>query len=352
MSIPKNDKWRAPIKGVIHVTGMPDSGKTTFCLGVPGVLPEDIAFFDFDGKSEDTASSLDADGHPFFYYENTLRSQARKKPLDVYESVTATFEALKKKKPNIKVCIFDNWSPTMEEALREKGMAILSEISNISPGQAKAISQITWPATKRFYAQWLQEIANWADMVFVITHTKPFQIGQTKVPGVFEARGQDVLTQLPVFRIWTLSNTENGGAPNGLVMKRIKKTIVTTAGMQAVNILPSKLVPCTWKVIYDYMESPVGLRPLLPHEVPSPWEATLVGGEYLPDQKVAIAAAMEIARHETPEDVANAAYDDLDLTTFVKDQAAKGLSAPQIFTAAKEANYSVTSVVDIVRLLQ
>lgn len=346
----KPDEWRAPIKGVIHITGMPDSGKTTFCTTVPGVLPEDIVFFDFDGKSSDLASSLEAGGSPFFYYENTLHTQAKKKPVDVFKSVDDKVAELKKKKPHIKVVIFDNWAPTMEEALREKGMSILDQISNVSAGQAKAISQITWPATKRFYAQWLQGIAEWADMVFVITHTKPFQIGQTKVPGVYEAKGQDVLTQLPIFRAWLLSSNDNGGAPSGLVMKRISKAVVSASGIKMVSILPPRLTPCTWEKIYQYMDDPVGNRPLLPDEVPSPWEATLVGGEYLPDQKIAINAAMELARNAPNEE--EVVYNDLDLTKFVKEHMALNESPVVIFAAAKEAKYAVESVKDIIALMQ
>jgi hypothetical protein len=346
----KNNDWQPPLKGVIHVTGMPDSGKTTFCVTVPGVLPQDIVFFDFDGKSSDLAASLEADGHPFLYYENTLFTQAKRKPIDVFNAVDATVTKLKAKTPHIKVCIFDNWAPTMEEALREKGMSILDQISNISAGQAKAISQITWPATKRFYAQWLQSIVEWADLVFIITHTKPFQIGQVKVPGVYESRGQDVLTQLPVFRMWLLSSHANSGAPDGLVMKRIKKTIVTPQGIEVLNVLPPRLTPCTWEKIYSYMNNPVGGRPLLPGETPSQWEATLVGGELLPDQKQAIMAAMELAKSQQTEE--EVVYTDLGLTKFVKERAAKNESPVSIFSAAKEAGFAVESVKDIIALMQ
>lgn len=351
MSSKKNDEvWRPPLPGVSHVTGMNDSGKTTFCLTVPGVLPDDIAFFDFDGKSAGMAKSLEDDKHPFFYYENTLVTLAKRKPLDVFNAIDTTVTKLKAKRSHIKVCIFDNWAPSMEEALREKGMSILDQISNVSAAQAKAISQITWPATKRFYAQWLQSIADWADMVFIITQTKAYQVGQTKVPGVYEARGQDVLTQLPVFRVWLLSSNEHAGAPDGLVMKRIKKNLVTPAGITPVNILPPRLTPCTWAKIYEYMENPVANRKLFPHEIPSPWEATLVGGEYLPDQKMAIQAAMELAKSQQSEE--EVMYKDLDLTAFVKERAAKDERPVAIFNAAKDAGYAVESVKDIIALMQ
>jgi len=298
------------------------------------------------------ADSLLKDGHPFFYYENTLVTQAKRKPIDVFKSIDETITKLKAMpgRAHIKVCIFDNWAPTMEEALREKGMSILDQISNISAAQAKAISQITWPATKRFYAQWLQSIADWADMVFIITQTKAFQIGQTKVPGVYESRGQDVLTQLPVFRVWTLSSSNNGATPDGLVMKRIKKTVVTPNGITPINILPPRLTPCTWAKIYEYMENPVADRKLLPHEIPSPWEAALVGGEYLPDQKVAIQAAMELAKSQLSEE--ETIYKDLDLTAYVKEHAAKNETPVAIFKSAKEIGYVVESVKDIIALMQ
>lgn len=347
--------WKPPIRGVIHITGMPDSGKTSFATSVPGVLPDDIVFFDFDGKSSGLAKELAEAKSPFYYYENTLETMKGFKPLEVFEEVDEKIQALMKKRSHISVVVFDNWAPTMEEALRAKGMSILSEISDITPGQAKAISQITWPATKRYYAQWLQTVAEWADMVFIITHTKAYQIGQTKVPGVFEAKGQDVLIQLPVFRIWTLASQKNGGAPDGLVLKRISKRVVTSKGLEVINVLPPKISPCTWSKIIEYMENPVGERKLTPEETPSPAEAVWVGGEYLPDQKEAIMAAMAIARaNPEPSEEASmeVAYKDVPLTNFVKAQASQNKTPMEIFNAAKEAGFTVEGLPTIIQLMQ
>lgn len=351
----KNNAWRPPVRGVIHVTGMPDSGKTSFATSVPGVMPDDMAFFDFDGKSAGLAKEMAEAGTPFFFYENALETMKGMKPFDVFEAVDAKIQTLMKKKAHISVVIFDNWAPTMEEALRAKGMDILSEISDITPGQARAISQITWPATKRFYAQWVQTIAEWADMVFIITHTKAYQVGQTKVPGVYEARGQDVLTQLPVFRVWTIASQSNGGAPNALILKRLAKRIVTPKGLEVVNVLPPKISPCTWKKIIEYMENPVGDRKLLPEETPSPAEAVWAGGEFLPDQKEAIMAAMAIAR-ANPEPTEEAAmeitYKDIELTNFVKGLAKDNKTPMEILNAAKEKGFKVDGLPTIIQLMQ
>lgn len=350
-------KWRPPISGVIHVTGMPDSGKTTFATDVPGVMPDDIAFFDFDGKSAGVAREFAEAGTPFFFYENTLETMQDMKPIAVFDAVDETIEKLKLKKPHISVVVFDNWSPVMEEAMRSKGFSILSQISDVTAGQAAKIPQITWPATKRFYAQWLQSVATWADMVFIITHTKPYQIGQVKVPGVYEARGQDVLTQLPVLRVWLLSSQANGGAPDGLIMKRIAKRIVTAKGIEVLTVLPPKLIPCTWAKIIDYMENPVGKRPLRAEETPSPWEATLVGGEYLPDQKEGIMAAMAIARANPETADAEAAqteavYKDAALTAFVKKLAEENKTPNEIMQAAIAAGFKVDGMPTIIQLMQ
>lgn len=351
----KFTEFKPPIRGVIHVTGFPDSGKTTFATTVPGVMPSDVFFFDFDGKHSGIAKMLQDAGHPYGYYANMLSTCRGKKPLEIFNIVDGEITRLKEKHAHVPVVIFDNWAPTMEEALREKGISIIDQISSITPGQVKSMTMLTWPATKRYYSQWLQSIADWADMVFVLTHVKAYQIGMTKVPGVFESRGQEPLTQLPVFRLWLLSSQAHGGAPNGLVMKRYSKIDVGSNGMKAVNAFPPKLVPCDWNNILKYLGEPVGDRPLTENELPSPWESTLVGAEYLPDQKQAIQAAMDIQKNE-PVAEEEVVYANLALTEFVKAKMVEGFTAPGVILgkALEDPRFAKEPLViaDILRLMQ
>ena len=58
-----------PITGLVHVTGEPDTGKTTFALSC-GFQPSEIAFFDDDLKTQSIANQLKEAGTPLGYYAN------------------------------------------------------------------------------------------------------------------------------------------------------------------------------------------------------------------------------------------------------------------------------------------
>lgn len=138
--------WQPPLRGLIHVTGEPDTGKTWFALTVPGVMPGDIIFFDDDVKSKGLAKSFKEQGLEFGYYvdlKEMVQKRNVKKPLEFFNTVMDVLlpEAIKAV-PNAKVLVWDNWSPRMEEAIRAKFMTLLESLTDISAGQARAMGAI------------------------------------------------------------------------------------------------------------------------------------------------------------------------------------------------------------------
>lgn len=296
--------WKAPIRGVIHVTGEPDTGKTTFALTVPGVLPQDIVFFDDDVKSSGMAKEMKEAGVPFGYYVNVKERVWKMndmKPAEFFKFwLNTLMEEAKRAVPHPKVVIYDGWSPRMEDAIRAYFMQEkLSSVTEISPGQAKAMSMVTWTPGYEFYSSVVDMLSNYAPMVFLITHVKEKYVGTTKT-GQLEARGQRPLMERPVFRVWTRANGDpkDGGAPIGLVLKRISRTEVTTDSIKVINVLPRKVKPLTWNKIMQYIHDPVKDRPLRIDEIPNPFEESILSGELTEDQKDSLHMARIASENE------------------------------------------------------
>lgn len=348
------ENWVPPVRGVTEVVGFPDSGKTTFATTVPGLFPADYDFYDYDGKSQGDADDLREKGHPYGSYHNMLNEIVGMKPLEVFNLQDKYIkESLSRPVPP-KCIVFDNWAPIMEEAIRAKAVTIMSQISDISEAQQRNMSMLTWPASYKFYAQWLSNITATVPMVIICCHVKPFRVGAVKVPGVWEAKGQDPLVTLPVFRVWLLTSSAYGGAPIGVVMKRLKVNDITSEGLVPVNATPLKLSPCTWARVNFYKKNPVGTRQLTEEEIPDGFQNTLIGGELLPDQKVALRVAMELSERSPVEleveelsmQIANG-----DMVAAVKKANSEGKSPPAIFTELKSTFPDLT-IPKVVQILQ
>lgn len=298
------NEWVPPIPGIIHVTGEPDTGKTTFAITVPGVQPGDIIFIDDDVKTRSVAKQFEQSGVKFGYYVDMKERCVREKimkPVEFFNLVDRTIlpEAEKAVK-EARVLVWDNWSPRMEEAIRAKFLTEIEKRTDITAAQAKSMSMLTWTPNYEFYSQFLDRLLQIAPMVFIITHVKDKYLGMSKT-GQLEARGQRPLVERPSFRVWTRHNADpaDGGAPIGLVLKRISSYIVTPErGIQAVNVLPRRVKPLTWEKIAEYMHSPIGTRKLSTDENLTDFERSILDGELTPDQKDAIRVARVAAEHE------------------------------------------------------
>jgi hypothetical protein len=257
---------------------------------VPGVRPEDIIFFDDDLKTRAVATSFSRKGTPFWAYHDLVtefKESGRTKPIDFYRMVMARVdeyhtEILEGRKPQPKAVIFDNWS-RMETAIRAYSESIMSNISDLTPGQQKSMSQLTWTYTYEEYARVLGEIMKLAPMTFLTTHVKE----KFMHPGVLESRGQRPIIEKSTFRVWLRHNPASP-VPIGLVLKRIQRMEATVNGIEPVNVLPRKITPCNWATIYRYFDDPIGDRKPAEHEMPNEFELSILDGALTPDQKNAL----------------------------------------------------------------
>lgn len=235
-------KFNPPIKGLVHVTGDVDTGKTTFSL-TTGCPPERIAFFDDDLKTQSIADSFEAQGNPFGFYFNLTREFAQSgetKPKALHDMVLAEMKKLAKNREKYDILVFDNFS-RMEGGIRDHSLSIMTKISNLTPGQIKGMSQLTWPYTYNYYAEMLDFMLSIAPLVFIITHVRDKYIGNVKT-SAREPRGQRPLTEKSSFRVWLRHNPDSE-APIGLVLKRM--VAIDAKTMAPVSIFPRKIKPCT-----------------------------------------------------------------------------------------------------------
>lgn len=328
-----------PIKGLIHVTGEPDTGKTTFALTVPGVQPSQIIFFDDDSKTQSLADNFVDAGAPLGLYVNLQRETNRAmKPLEFYNLVTQWLEKAKKVE-NPQVLIFDNFA-RMESAVRAYSMSIMLKISDLTEGQIRGMSQMTWRYTWDVYAQFLDLLQQVAPLVIIITHVREKYMGNTK-SGLLEAQGQKPLVERANLRVWTRHNPA-GPAPIGLILKRIQKMVVTPDGLSPVNVLPRKVNPCTWARIVEYMNNPVGDNPPTADQMPNEFELSILDGTLTADQK----DSLRIARKMMEDEVIDLAVIDDPKAIEARGYASAGLKPPAI---AARMEITVPEVLELLK---
>lgn len=301
-----DNNWNFIFNGLCHITGEPDSGKTTFALTVPDVHPSQMIFFDNDLKSQAIADGFARAGSPFGYFLNIdkmISDENIRKPVDIYRALDKHLDAAAEKVPEARVLIFDNFTASAESAIREYSLTIMPEISGLSRGQIENMSQLTWPYTYNVYSQFLGKMLSMANIVFIITHLREQYIGRTKT-GLREARGQRPIIEHSSLRIWTRHNGDpaDGGAPIGLVLKRLPRLELTETGLQPVSILPRRVKPLTWRKVLEYAAEPAGERNPTKDETPNPFELSILDGILTDDQKDALRVARMTMEAEEAED--------------------------------------------------
>jgi len=93
--------------GIIHVTGEPDSGKSTFLFGC-GVKPERMAVFDADLKGSSVAQTLEDMGHPFGLFVNMIKETKDMRELEYLAFFRDKLSKIKS--GEFDVIVFDGWS--------------------------------------------------------------------------------------------------------------------------------------------------------------------------------------------------------------------------------------------------
>lgn len=334
-----DDKWVAPFSGLVHVTGEPDTGKTTFCLTIPGVKPKDTLFFDDDLKTRGLAAQLAGTKHAFWgYHDLTTEFKELKttKPIDFYRMLvarisTAKDQILEGTKPPLKAIVFDNWS-RMEGGIRAYSESIMSNISDLTPGQQHAMSQMTWTYTYDEYARLLGELLTLAPMVFLTTHIRE----KWGSPGVLESRGQRPIIEKSTLRVWLRHNPDSP-APIGLILKRVhlmQPDDENDGQLQPINVFPRRIVPCTWAKLMGYFRDPVGDRKPTPDEMPNEFELSILDGTLTEDQKNALRLASKQQKDEDETLLTdNEATADAEMMARARQMKSEGKTIPDIVAA-------------------
>ena len=281
------------ITGLIHVTGEPGTGKTTFALEC-GPTPDRIAFIDHDIKGRSTVNQLLADGAQFGMYRDLNRETRGMKEhqlhahcLGVIESILpAQYDAL----------VWDTWTPfeaTFKPVVSKNPKKFRDEFDPMA--SIKGAEE--WLASFDYEARIIGELLERVPLVILTTHLKNYNIGKQRVEGKFIPDCKRPIVEKSLFRIWLRQNPTGRAVPVGLILKRFDRKIVTEAGLRTVNILPRKVIPqaedqSLWDTIRWYWTNPFGDRAPNPEETPNEFELSILDGTLTEDQRDAFRLAL------------------------------------------------------------
>lgn len=272
------------IKGIIHITGEPDSGKTTAALEC-GAKPEDIWFLDSDVKGRATVQQLLDSGIRFGRYDDLVALRRGRRELEFHEACLRLLDGVK---PGaFQVIVWDTWSE-FAKTCHDWVVAHPQQFRQnwAAMGQVKGAQQ--WLEARRYEAELLHRLAELAEAVVVVTHLKDHLLNGIRT-GKKVPDSSIALERVATLRLW-LRRNPSSPVPVALVLKRIDRKIVTPEGIRTVAVLPPRLAPAPgersiWDTIRRYWSNPVGDRPLRPEELPDEWEFSIISGTLTADQQ-------------------------------------------------------------------
>lgn len=272
------------LSGIIHVTGEPDSGKTTFALEC-GAHPKDIWFLDDDVKGRAVVQQLLDSGVQFGRYDDLAALRRGKRELEFHEACLGLIDSVPPGR--YEAVIWDTWSAFAKtchdwvvahpDRFRQNWAAL---------GSVKGAQQ--WQEARRYEAELLHRLAEKVKLVIVVTHLKDHVLNNIRT-GKKIPDSSVALERVAVMRLWLRRNPASP-VPIALVLKRIDRKMVTPEGIRTVAVLPPKITPrpgerSLWDSIRRYWNEPVGDRPLQPDEIPDEWELSIIRGTLTPDQQ-------------------------------------------------------------------
>lgn len=272
------------VTGIIHVTGEPDVGKTTFALE-SGAPPDRIWFVDDDVKGQSTVSELLAAGYEFGRYDDLTTIGQGKRELEFHQ---ACLDLVSGVQPGqFDVLIWDTWT-RFAKTCHPYVLANLAAFRQRWSTYGKIKGAQQWQEAHRYEAQILNHLQSLVPTVIVITHLKDFYLNDAKTGKQVPACSR-TLVRVPRFRIW-LRHNEHSPVPIGLVLKRLDKKVVTDKGLRTVSILPRKIVPrpgdrSLWDTIAMYFNEPIDIGKPTPTETPTEYELSILDGTLTADQK-------------------------------------------------------------------
>ena len=286
------------ITGLIHVTGEHDTGKTVFALSCGAPLKR-IAFIDDDMKGRATINQIGVENFGMYYdlvHECTGQNEIQQH--EIILRIIADIES-----QGFDAVIWDTWTragKTTHHYVKKYPMKFRESYSQM--GEIKGAEQAG--EANRYEAELLDRLLYVSPLVIVTTHLKDQRknlTGQKSVlTGKLEPDARRSIEEKSNFRVWLRHNPDGTPQPIGLVLKRPIKWEVVDGKMFPVNVLPRKIVPCTWEKIKEYWSNPMGSRVPLESEMPDKFELTILDGTLTDDQKVFFNAAIRESANEIP----------------------------------------------------
>lgn len=330
-----------PITGIIHVTGEPDTGKTSFALS-SGAMPEETVFFDDDVKGRETKRHIEQAGHTFGKYLNLIELRKGKTDIAFHEAVIAELKGLARDK--YRVLVWDTWS-NFERTIQPYAAKHEREwrVSYSQMGAIHGAEQWT-VADQEYEPQLLNMLLDIAPLVILCAHVKQGSVEGKKIPGRMVSEVRPAVVRKSVMRVW-LRHNPLSQAPTGLIVKRLPHSEVTPQGIRPVAVFPRRIGTFTWETVLDYWANPVRDRPLRADEIPNAFELSILDGTLTADQKDML--KLLIAAGGQSDGGEFALLDKPTLTADQKDKArelkAEGKRAPAI---ARELSIDVSALLE------
>ena len=256
--------------GIITVSGEMGVGKTSFALEYPA-NPKKIAFFNFDEKPLGGIESSLYSYNSYFHMLADISDDKKSKEKAEDVMLQSFFNDVKKltegkNKPEVII---------IDSAERLFG-AFLPYVMRNASKMKKFAGSGTWEAKSKigyakvfstaFFSKLREDTGATIILIAHLGNKYVDEIAVGKTPALNE-----IVKQKSLLSIWLMHN-EHSPVPNGLVTKRISKSIATPSGFRTEPVLPAKLsidaLPnreeldhvSLWDVIFHYWEYPIGLN--------------------------------------------------------------------------------------------
>jgi hypothetical protein len=266
-------------KGIIHITGEHDTGKTLMAL--QACHPRDTIFFHDDVKQPDISPK------EFKQYHDLVQECQDMTLFPFREHVIKLIADI----PECGSIVFDTWT---RFATASRNYAVknpdqfIKKSEMVMTHDLKVLGAQRWRAAHDYEAKIISVLSHKAPLVILVTHLKDEIRGNAKTGKQIADAGKS-LDRVCNFRVW-LRHNQNSGVPIALVLKRLALPTVSKNGVGMINILPRRIKPLqnessVWQAIERYKNNPVGNRQPTKDEMPTPFELSILDGILTPDQK-------------------------------------------------------------------
>ena len=272
-------------RGIVHLTGEHDVGKTTLALSAAD--PSRIVMFDDDIKGRAMVEEIRDHGIEFGAYYDLTEIGHKKNEYDFHVAVMRILADVKPDQYD--AIVFDTWS-RFSASFHSYILKNEREFKTNWSAMGKIKGPQQWKEARRYEAEILSQMNTKAPLVIAITHLKPEYIENVRVPGKFIPDCSSVLESVPRLRLWMRHNDNGGPLPIALVLKRIQMPSLVDGVIRPTNVLPRKLVPIDgeftlWDTIDRYMKHPIGNRIPTNDELPNSYELSILDSTLTEDQQ-------------------------------------------------------------------